>query len=69
MDSNWGKAIQATTATLGAIVLGVMLSFFFDSVWPLGIAGFCCCAAYSNAEIKNYLLARRIRKLEQELES
>ena len=65
MESSWGKAIQMAVATLGAIVLGVALTFIFDSFWPLGIAILGCCAAGCHSEIKTYLLARRCRVLER----
>lgn len=59
MSSNWGKAIQMAVTTLGAMVLGTVLAFFFDSFWPIGIVVFGCCATACHSEVKIYLLGRR----------
>jgi len=45
MDTNTSKAIEYTITILGAIVVGVLLSFVFDSLWPIGISFVGCTVA------------------------
>lgn len=67
MDANTGKAIEYTITTLGAIVLGVLLSFTFDSMWPIGISVVGCIGAGCWLIVGNAYREWRCLRLERKL--
>jgi len=65
MENNWPKAIEITVAILGANIVGAILAFALDSVWPMVVVVVVCSASVGYIIIGNALREWKLSRLQR----